>query len=137
MTTPEDAKPTDKPLTDIAFSSFDLQPALLEGLEAAGFSRCTPIQAMVVDGSKVVRKMIEGVLRQQLQSIDFVGCETGEEAKQALQSGAFSLVTTALRLPDMDGLALAKHLREHTPQAYIPIIVVSGDVQEQIGRAHV
>ena len=33
---------SDKPLTDIAFSSFDLHPALLAGLEAAGFSRCTP-----------------------------------------------------------------------------------------------
>jgi len=95
-------------------------------------SEASTPRIMVVDGSKVVRKMIEGVLRQQLQSIDFVGCETGEEAKQALQSGAFSLVTTALRLPDMDGLALAKHLREHTPQAYIPIIVVSGDVQERL-----
>jgi len=39
---------TDKPLTDIAFSSFDLHPALLAGLEAAGFSRCTPIQAMTL-----------------------------------------------------------------------------------------
>mgnify|MGYP006197658193 CR=1 FL=1 len=35
-------------------------------------------------------------------------------------------------LPDMDGLALARYLREHTPQAYIPIIVVSGDVQERL-----
>ena len=87
---------------------------------------------MVVDGSKVVRKMIEGVLRQQLPTLDFVGVETGEEAKAALQSGAFALVTTALRLPDMDGLALARHIREHTPQAYIPIIVVSGDVQERL-----
>ena len=87
---------------------------------------------MVVDGSKVVRKMIEGVLRQQLPTMQFVACETGEEAKAALMSGAFSLVTTALRLPDMDGLELARHLREHTPQAYIPIIVVSGDVQERL-----
>jgi ATP-dependent RNA helicase RhlB len=39
---------SDKPLTDIAFSSFDLQPALLAGLESAGFSRCTPIQAMTL-----------------------------------------------------------------------------------------
>ncbi len=39
---------TDKPLTDIAFSSFDLHPDLLAGLEAAGFSRCTPIQAMTL-----------------------------------------------------------------------------------------
>lgn len=87
---------------------------------------------MVVDGSKVVRKMIEGVLRQQLPNMEFIGVETGEEAKAALLTGAFSLVTTALRLPDMDGLALARYLREHTPQAYIPIIVVSGDVQERL-----
>ena len=39
-------KMSDNPLTDIAFSSFDLQPALLAGLESAGFTRCTPIQAM-------------------------------------------------------------------------------------------
>ncbi len=38
----------DKPLTDIAFSSFVLQPALLAGLESAGFTRCTPIQAMTL-----------------------------------------------------------------------------------------
>jgi CheY-like chemotaxis protein len=87
---------------------------------------------LVVDGSKVVRKMIEGVLRQQLPGMEFLGCETGEEAKAALQAGAISLVTTALRLPDIDGLELAKYIREHTPQAYIPIIVVSGDVQERL-----
>ncbi|WP_024868519.1 ATP-dependent RNA helicase RhlB [Pseudoxanthomonas suwonensis] len=39
---------SDKPLTDVAFSSFDLHPALLAGLEAAGFTRCTPIQAMTL-----------------------------------------------------------------------------------------
>ena len=39
---------SDKPLTDIAFSSFDLHPSLLAGLEAAGFSRCTPIQALTL-----------------------------------------------------------------------------------------
>ena len=39
---------SDKPLTDIVFSSFDLHPALLAGLEAAGFTRCTPIQALTL-----------------------------------------------------------------------------------------
>jgi ATP-dependent RNA helicase RhlB len=39
---------SDKPLTDIAFSSFDLHPATLAGLEGAGFSRCTPIQALTL-----------------------------------------------------------------------------------------
>ncbi len=47
---------SDKPLTDITFSSFAanngetqaLHPALLAGLEAAGFTRCTPIQALTL-----------------------------------------------------------------------------------------
>jgi ATP-dependent RNA helicase RhlB len=39
---------TDKALTDIAFSNFDITPPLLQGLESAGFSRCTPIQAMTL-----------------------------------------------------------------------------------------
>ncbi|MGY3266191.1 ATP-dependent RNA helicase RhlB [Lysobacter sp. HA35] len=39
---------SDKPLTDVSFTSFDLHPALLAGLEAAGFTRCTPIQAMTL-----------------------------------------------------------------------------------------
>ena len=41
-------KRSEKPLTDIAFSSFDLHPALLAGLSNAGFTRCTPIQAMTL-----------------------------------------------------------------------------------------
>ncbi len=45
---PTAAKPGDKPLTDIAFSNFDLHPALLAGLDAAGFTRTTPIQAMTL-----------------------------------------------------------------------------------------
>ncbi|MHC9086349.1 ATP-dependent RNA helicase RhlB [Luteimonas sp. RIT-PG2_3] len=39
---------SDKPLTDITFSTFELQPALLGGLESAGFTRCTPIQALTL-----------------------------------------------------------------------------------------
>ncbi|KRG40890.1 ATP-dependent RNA helicase RhlB [Stenotrophomonas pictorum JCM 9942] len=39
---------SDKPLTDVTFSSFDLQPSLVAGLEGAGFTRCTPIQALTL-----------------------------------------------------------------------------------------
>jgi len=39
---------SDKPLTDITFNSFTLHPDLLAGLDAAGFSRCTPIQALTL-----------------------------------------------------------------------------------------
>ncbi len=37
-----------QPLTDIVFDSFDLHPRVLSGLNAAGFVRCTPIQALTL-----------------------------------------------------------------------------------------
>jgi len=37
-----------QPLTDTFFESFDLHPDLLSGLHAAGFVRCTPIQALTL-----------------------------------------------------------------------------------------
>ncbi|WP_295887093.1 ATP-dependent RNA helicase RhlB [uncultured Thiohalocapsa sp.] len=35
-------------LTDVRFDSFDLDPAILQGLADAGFSHCTPIQAQTL-----------------------------------------------------------------------------------------
>ena len=103
-------------------------------MSAGGFRHIdteTP-RVMVVDGSRLARKMIEQMLRKELPGLDFIGCETGAQAKEALMAGAVNLVTTALALPDMDGLELAEFIREYTPQAYIPIIVVSGNVQERL-----
>ncbi|MBS0457857.1 MAG: response regulator [Proteobacteria bacterium] len=102
---------------------------------SAGSFRHIDTQApriMVVDGSKLARKMIEQLLRAELPGMEFIGCESGKQAKEALLSGQVNLVTTALALPDMDGLDLAKFIREYTPQAFIPIIVVSGNVQERL-----
>ncbi|MDR2872102.1 MAG: DEAD/DEAH box helicase, partial [Xanthomonadaceae bacterium] len=39
---------SEKPLTDMTFSELNLYPALLAGLETAGFTRCTPIQALTL-----------------------------------------------------------------------------------------
>jgi CheY-like chemotaxis protein len=89
-------------------------------------------RVMVVDGSKVVRRLIEQMLKADLPGVTVLACENGAEAKKQLEAGVVDLVTTALRLPDMDGLELARYIREHSPQAYIPIIVVSGDVNERL-----
>jgi CheY-like chemotaxis protein len=89
-------------------------------------------RVLVVDGSRVVRKIIDQLLHHDLPGVTVLACSSGEEAKVHLQSGVIDLVTTALRLPDMDGLELARYIREDSPQAYIPIVVVSGDVQERL-----
>jgi CheY-like chemotaxis protein len=87
---------------------------------------------LVVDGSRVVRRLIEQMLKANLPGVIVLACETGAEALQQLGEGVIDFVSTALRLPDMDGLELARQIREQSPQAYMPIVVVSGDVQERL-----
>ena len=89
-------------------------------------------RVLVVDGSRVVRQLIERVLKAELPHAVVIGCGSGADALAQLSSGVIDLVTTALRLPDMDGMQLARAIRESNSQAYIPIVVVSGDVQERL-----
>jgi len=93
----------------------------------------TAPRVLVVDGSKVVRQLIARVLKAELPESEVVGAGTGAEAKELLEGGAFDFITIALRLQDIDGLELARHVRESAAQAYVPIVVVSGDVD---GRLH-
>lgn len=89
-------------------------------------------RVMVVDGSRLVRKLIGDVLQRQLPGVEVVGCAGVEEARRTLLAGPVDLVTTALTLDDGDGLALAKLVRESPGQAYVPVIVVSGDAQQHL-----
>jgi CheY-like chemotaxis protein len=94
-------------------------------------------RVMVVDGSKVARTLIARVLEKDLPSATVIACASGHEAKQVLHEGVVDLVTTALRLPDMDGTTLARYVRDNAPQAYIPIVAVSGDVQERLQKREI
>ena len=89
-------------------------------------------RVMVVDGSKLVRRLIADTLLRELPGAQVVGCAGIAEARAALAQGAVDLVTTALVLPDGDGLALARSVREASGQAYVPVIVVSGSAQETL-----
>ncbi|WP_411833790.1 response regulator [Pseudoxanthomonas mexicana] len=89
-------------------------------------------RVMVVDGSKLVRKLIGDVLRKELPGVEVIGCGSIAEARAALEKGAVHLVTTALALPDGDGLEIARSVREAAGQAYVPVIVVSGDAQQHL-----
>ncbi len=89
-------------------------------------------QVLVVDGSKMVCKMIADVLKRDLPGVEVIGCDSVAEARQILQQGAVHLVTTALALKDGDGLEIARSVRESAGQAYVPLIVVSGDAQQHL-----
>lgn len=87
---------------------------------------------MVVDGSRLVRKLIGDVLRRELPAVEVVGCSGLDEARAALEAAPIHLATTSLVLPDGDGLQLARLVREASGQSYVPVIVVSGDVQSHL-----
>ena len=89
-------------------------------------------RVMVVDGSKLVRKLVGDTLLKELPGAEVIGCSGIAEARQALEAGAVDLVTTALVLPDGDGLALARSVREASGQSYVPVIVISGNAQEAL-----
>ncbi len=89
-------------------------------------------RVMVVDGSKLVRKLIADVLQRELPAVEVVGCASIEDARMALAAGPVNLVTTSLTLSDGDGLDLARLVRETAGQAYVPMIVVSGDAQQHL-----
>ena len=91
-------------------------------------------RVLVVDGSRVVRKLIIRVLKAELLGVEVIDCGSGAEAQKVLCEGVFDFITVALRLPDMDGLELAKFVRESAPQTYVPIVVVSGDVEDRLHR---
>ncbi len=89
-------------------------------------------RVMVVDGSKLVRKLVGDTLMKELPGAQVIGCSGIAEARKALEAGAVDLVTTALVLPDGDGLALARSVREASGQSYVPVIVISGNAQEAL-----
>ena len=89
-------------------------------------------RVMVVDGSRLVRKLIADVLARELDNATVLSCASIAEARQALAEGAVDLVTTSLALPDGDGAGLARTVREAAGQAYVPVIVVSGDAQSHL-----
>jgi len=52
----------------------------------------------------------------------------GQEAVDALKESEYNLVITDMMMPNMDGMQLLKHIREHYPR--IDVIVVTGYIGE-------
>ncbi len=89
-------------------------------------------RVMVVDGSKMVRRLIGDMLQRDLPGVEVIGCGGLAEARAALAEGPVDLVTTSLVLMDGDGLQVARQVRSAAGQRYVPVIVVSGDAQAHL-----
>lgn len=93
-----------------------------------------PIRIMLVDGSSVTRAMLTKTLREEIPNVEISTCESGSETLKRLKESHYDLLTTALMLPDIDGLALCRHIRQSDDYHYLPVIVVSGDADSRLLR---
>lgn len=82
---------------------------------------------LLVDGSEATRKMIERLLSKRVPGLRVTSCGSGAEALERLRQDRFDLISTALVLPDQDGLSFVRGVRGLGNHHWTPIIVVSGD----------
>jgi two-component system sensor histidine kinase/response regulator len=110
--------------------SFTARFGVPNGVSAKGrpYSPLVGKRVLVVDDNAVMRVLL-------LKSVESFGCHaeavsTGREALSRLHPGAkVDLVLMDWRLPDLDGLSAARHIREAGNS--VPIILVTGDDAEQ------
>jgi two-component system cell cycle response regulator len=89
---------------------------------------------MVVDGSEVARTIVARILNEGMPNAIITTCGTAAEAIACLEQEPYDLISTALMLPDRDGLELSRHVRASHRHHYTPIIVISGDADERLLR---
>ncbi len=90
---------------------------------------------LTVDDTASMRQMISFTLNsvghEVLQAAD------GKEALKLLQGKKVDLVIADINMPNMDGIALVKSLREQADYKFIPILVLTTESQEskrQLGK---
>ncbi|GMQ84406.1 MAG: hypothetical protein BMS9Abin06_1201 [Gammaproteobacteria bacterium] len=89
---------------------------------------------LVVDGSEVARTIVVRILNEEMPETELITCGTVQEACAWLERIHFDLITTALMLPDKDGLELSRYVRASNHHHYTPTIVVSGDADSRLLR---
>ena len=85
---------------------------------------------LIVDDEKHVRLALSLMVR----SMGFVvqAAECGEKAVNVFMENAFDLVLTDFHMPGMDGVTLARAIKEISPTT--PVILVTGDHKEITGK---
>ncbi|MGH1462170.1 MAG: response regulator [Neptuniibacter sp.] len=88
------------------------------------------LRVLVVDDSSMSRKYIQ----QMLESLSIKSIETAKDGAEALQliddGHRFDLIITDYNMPNVDGQELTEHIRNHSEQPTVPILMVTSEQNE-------
>ena len=105
------------------YATLDLIKPGTEGLENINME---DLKVLVVDDSSTARKHISRILNNLgIEALTFA--TNGREAVEILDAQFFDLIITDYNMPQMDGKALTKHVREQSSQRSIPILMVTSE----------
>ncbi len=82
-------------------------------------------RVLVVDGSRAMRRILSRKL--ETLGIETVEAASSNQALAKLNQHQITLITTALLLPDEDGLSFIRAVRGNHLYAHTPVFVVSSD----------
>ena len=82
---------------------------------------------LVVDDSNAIRQSVGFILEQ--AGYQIVPAVDGADAVPKLESQSFDLVLTDVNMPNMDGIALTKHIRQSVRNKFVPILMLTTESQ--------
>ena len=84
---------------------------------------------LVVDDSETVRQVLQMTLAN--AGFHVVEAEDGHDALSKLAHNAVDMLITDLNMPNMDGLALIKKVRQTGAHRFTPIVMLTTDSSEE------
>jgi two-component system cell cycle response regulator len=92
--------------------------ALTQGLTVA-----PPCRVLVVDDDPLVRTRLSALLIASQYQVEVAA--TGQEALRIMDTAQCHIVLTDWQMPDMDGLALCRHVRHKIQESYVYVLMLT------------
>jgi two-component system response regulator PilR (NtrC family) len=88
------------------------------------------IRVLVVDDEQSMRDLLTIMLRQ--AGYEVTAADGGEAAVEALKVGSFELVITDLRMRKIDGLAVLRAAKEHSPRTVVVVVTAYASTETAV-----
>jgi len=90
------------------------------------------VQALIVDDSSVMRKIVERSLRQAgVESLVVLEAGSGVEGLEVLKAKRVDLILSDINMPAMDGLEFVRQLRKQQLAEGVPIVMITTESSEE------